>query len=63
MSFRACNSEGLFDNEAPTCEPKSCGVHPLIENGKISSEEETFYLSVINIECNEGFILNGVSER
>ena len=61
--FRSCGWDGSFDGESPVCEPKSCGSHPYIEDGVLSTTEELFYLDVVTMTCNEGFELHGDESR
>ena len=58
-----CNSQGVYDTPMPTCEPRSCGIHPAIVNGQVTPGFEIFFGSSVGIECDLGYVLDGVSSR
>ena len=63
LCFRECTSSGVFDGDMPHCDPRSCGVHPEVENGRLNTYEELFYGSKVFISCNEGYAMSGNYSR
>ncbi|XP_076046526.1 sushi, von Willebrand factor type A, EGF and pentraxin domain-containing protein 1-like [Oratosquilla oratoria] len=57
-----CQEEKVWSSPLPTCESVSCGPPEPISNGKISGSDYTFS-NKISYECNEGYVLQGLSLR
>lgn len=56
-------SSGKWDRQPPICDPKNCGPFDNIPNNILTKKTENgiedSYNSVVEVNCDRGFILNG----
>ncbi|XP_039256087.2 P-selectin-like [Styela clava] len=58
----ACQLDGTWTTEAPTCSRVFCEERPnAIQDGKISCSDENFYESTCSYSCNQGFFMRGAA--
>eukprot|EP00057_Strongylocentrotus_purpuratus_P016529 XP_011671003.1 PREDICTED: sushi, von Willebrand factor type A, EGF and pentraxin domain-containing protein 1 isoform X3 [Strongylocentrotus purpuratus] len=60
---RSCSRSGTWSGSAPACARISCGALSSLSNGQVSCSDSSYYSSLCNVSCNEGYTLHGSSSR
>ena len=62
VATRECTSEGVWDEEAPTCEATSCGPLAPPSNGAVTFDSALFG-DMATYTCSDGYVLAGSETR